>query len=149
MQMVDMNMAVGRGGGLVSVRRVGSRGKRRRVVPSVAGGGDLEPRGESARRQSAASPLDAWMQSFISKNVRGAFIPQRCMECVGSGLVVCECCQGRGKVGGLLEGGKGTRCPRCEGDGCVDCGECKATGIRNNWLFQPAEDPGWGPRGEP
>ena len=62
---------------------------------------------------------------------------------------MCEACRGRGKTGGLLAGGRGVVCKACGGEGCVKCAACEATGIRNHWLFQPAKDPGWGPRGEP
>ena len=72
-------------------------------------------------------------------------------ECLGTSYVVCGACRGRGKVGGLLDTSvsKGERCETCDGEGILACQECNATGIKNNWLFQPAKDPGWGPRGEP
>lgn len=44
---------------------------------------------------------------------------------------------------------RGLSCASCAGRGRVKCTLCKATGLENNWLFQPkAEGGGWGPRGQ-
>lgn len=39
-------------------------------------------------------------------------------------------------------------CKSCFGRGRVACGACEGTGVENNWLYEPARDGGWGPRGE-
>ena len=39
-------------------------------------------------------------------------------------------------------------CRRCGGRGRVRCVPCAGTGVENNWLYGPAANPGWGPRGE-
>ena len=39
-------------------------------------------------------------------------------------------------------------CRRCGGRGRVRCAPCAGTGVENNWLYGPAANPGWGPRGE-
>lgn len=87
-----------------------------------------------------STSVDAFRQRYLR--------PKRCLTCLGTGYVVCDTCKGRGKTGGLLTGSKGVCCSTCEGEGCTKCSACNATGIANNWLFQPAKDPGWGPRGE-
>jgi len=87
----------------------------------------------------------------LSREVSGSFLrPKRCMECVGTGQRICRTCMARGRVGGcgLTGGARSEECAVCKGEGLVPCGACKATGIANNWLFQPAKNPGWGPRGE-
>ena len=87
----------------------------------------------------------------MSNGIGRALKPQRCMVCFGCGYVVCDACKARGKTGGLGLAGdeRGRECAACSGDGIVKCEACNATGIKNNWLSQPASAPGWGPRGEP
>lgn len=42
----------------------------------------------------------------------------------------------------------GMECASCAGRGRTGCTLCNATGLENNWLFQPKkEGGGWGPRG--
>jgi hypothetical protein len=53
------------------------------------------------------------------------------------------------QMGGKLEGTPLAACPACSGKGRTLCGACGASGLRNAWLWRPAGDPGWGPRGEP
>ena len=74
--------------------------------------------------------------------------PQRCRACLGTGYLVCTACGGRGKQGLRGSAEPLRRCGVCTGSGVTRCEGCSATGISNHWLYQPAEDPGWGPRGE-
>lgn len=39
-------------------------------------------------------------------------------------------------------------CRACAGRGRCPCAACRGTGIENNWLYGPAENGGWGARGE-
>eukprot|EP00878_Enallax_costatus_P011461 GHUV01011965.1.p1 GENE.GHUV01011965.1~~GHUV01011965.1.p1 ORF type:complete len:157 (+),score=27.58 GHUV01011965.1:406-876(+) len=75
--------------------------------------------------------------------------PRKCMICLGTGFLICKKCQGRGKLGLSLPGDAAavSSCTHCSKRGRCRCDECKATGLKNNWLWQPAADPGWGPRG--
>ena len=41
-----------------------------------------------------------------------------------------------------------TYCRACGGRGRIKCEACDGTGVENHWLYGPAENPGWGPRGE-
>lgn len=41
-----------------------------------------------------------------------------------------------------------TYCRGCGGRGRIKCVACQGTGVENHWLYGPAENPGWGPRGE-
>ena len=53
------------------------------------------------------------------------------------------------QLGGKFEGKPLSACPTCNGKGRTLCSACGASGLRNAWLWKPADDPGWGPRGEP
>jgi len=35
----------------------------------------------------------------------------------------------------------------CQGRGRCLCHKCQGQGLSNTWLWKPAEDGGWGPRG--
>lgn len=57
-------------------------------------------------------------------------------------------------IGGALQGltlpGEAkshSACPTCLAKGRCQCTECDGSGLENWWLWQPASDPGWGPRG--
>eukprot|EP00882_Tetradesmus_deserticola_P015082 GHRQ01016058.1.p1 GENE.GHRQ01016058.1~~GHRQ01016058.1.p1 ORF type:complete len:153 (+),score=17.69 GHRQ01016058.1:288-746(+) len=75
--------------------------------------------------------------------------PKRCKTCQGTGYILCTTCLGRGRVGLSLPGEalNVSSCSTCSRRGHLKCDQCKATGITNYWLWQPASDPGWGPRG--
>jgi len=128
----------------------GGRHSARAFARSGRGGGDATG-GPLRKTQKTLPNFQVVLERFVVQNLRRALTPQRCMECLGTSYVVCGACRGRGKVGGLLDTSesKGERCETCDGEGILACQECNATGIKNNWLFQPAKDPGWGPRGEP
>ena len=79
--------------------------------------------------------------------------PIRCKECRGMSWVICDTCLGRGKTGlnltslGDAKNSNLSYCKLCAGRGRTPCVTCDATGIENNWLYGPTENPGWGPRG--
>eukprot|EP00873_Tetraselmis_striata_P020597 jgi/Tetstr1/440861/TSEL_003101.t1 len=103
---------------------------------------------------AAAAPLIRLAAPVLLK-------PRRCAECLGAGFTPCGTCRGVGRAGLLratAPGGsppslaalKATRqppCQACEGRGRCRCARCKGQGLRNTWLWKPAADPGWGPRG--
>ena len=41
-----------------------------------------------------------------------------------------------------------TYCRACGGRGRIKCVACAGAGVENHWLYGPADNPGWGPRGE-
>jgi len=75
--------------------------------------------------------------------------PRKCLTCYGAGFYPCKICHGRGKVGGCFEEAPPlSACEACEARGRMRCQSCSGQGISNSWLWRPANDPGWGPRGE-
>ncbi len=128
---------------------------------AAAKGPGPEPKGaageggrEAAAYGGASQAGEKLAEAFgaLSREVSGMgstmLRPKRCMQCVGTGQRICRTCMARGKVGGCGLDARSKECAVCQGEGLVPCGACKATGITNNWLFQPAKNPGWGPRGE-
>ncbi|WIA15279.1 hypothetical protein OEZ85_001950 [Tetradesmus obliquus] len=85
----------------------------------------------------------------LAKAVYEELQPKRCKTCLGTGYILCTTCQGRGQVGLSLPGEARSvsSCSQCGRRGHQKCDQCNATGITNYWLWQPASDPGWGPRG--
>ena len=129
----------------------GARRGRRKAGATAKGRGRVTARAESEGGRGGRSVSDVFqvLSKKVKRNLRRNLRPLRCLECLGTGTLICRECQGRGKTGGLLvEGESGVECSSCQGEGCIPCRKCEATGISNNWLFQPAENPGWGPRGE-
>jgi len=94
--------------------------------------------------KSLVTPHVDKSQYFVSRQLR----PISCPECRGIGHNTCPECQGRGKQGGVLTKMPLQACGTCRSKGRILCMKCKATGIKNNWLFKPIENGGWGPRGE-
>ncbi|KAF5831904.1 hypothetical protein DUNSADRAFT_12391 [Dunaliella salina] len=75
--------------------------------------------------------------------------PKKCQTCYGAGFYPCKVCHGRGKVGGCFaEAPPLSACEACQARGRMRCPKCSGKGILNSWLWRPANDPGWGPRGE-
>ncbi|KAF6236429.1 hypothetical protein COO60DRAFT_477018 [Scenedesmus sp. NREL 46B-D3] len=85
----------------------------------------------------------------LARAVYGQLQPKRCKTCLGTGYILCTTCLGRGRVGLSLPGEAAnvSSCSKCGRRGHLKCDQCNATGITNYWLWQPASDPGWGPRG--
>lgn len=74
--------------------------------------------------------------------------PRKCQTCLGASHVTCTACMGRGKQGGLFSSEPMTDCDSCGKKGRLRCVACSGTGLANNWLWRPAQDAGWGARGE-
>jgi hypothetical protein len=70
-----------------------------------------------ATREGDVGTMSALGQFF---DVVFSLKPKRCAACLGTGYVVCDLCQGRGKTGGLLTKAKGVECEACLGEGCLD-----------------------------
>ncbi|CAI5966436.1 unnamed protein product [Closterium sp. NIES-65] len=51
-------------------------------------------------------------------------------------------------TGGVMTQEPLQACCACEGRGHERCERCAATGLANHWLYSPAKDGGWGPRGQ-
>eukprot|EP00898_Chlorokybus_atmophyticus_P003735 jgi/Chlat1/4362/Chrsp29S04508 len=85
--------------------------------------------------------------AVVPGTIRRFVRPQKCKTCLGVGHNVCVLCKGRGKTGGLFTPQPLEKCVACKGRGRRLCSRCAGTGIANRWLWRPAKDPGWGPRG--
>ncbi|CAI7845980.1 unnamed protein product [Closterium sp. NIES-54] len=96
---------------------------------------------------AVGATLPVWWRRGV-RVVRTVLRPRKCRTCLGTGYNLCCRCHGRGKQGGLMTQEPLQACCACEGRGHERCERCAATGLANHWLYSPAKDGGWGPRGQ-